>query len=145
MIRRIPTFLLRSTRDGPTGTIALIVRLAAGIAILLIGIGKFTSYSSEVGDFRHYGVPAPHVAVILAGIVEVLGGLLVVVGLATRLAAGAVALNLVVAVLTAGRVDGGFFHLVIGPTLLVAMVVLVVLGCGTAGLDGVIERRRRSD
>lgn len=144
MIDRLPATLLRTRDRGPAAVVALVVRVAAGVPILLFGIGKFTSYGSEVSDFRHYGLPLPEVAVVLAGVVEVLGGVAIVTGFLTRIAAGAVALNLLVALLTAGRVDGGTFHLVVGPVLMVACVALVFLGGGLGSADARLLARRGS-
>ena len=60
---------------------------------------------------------------------------LLVIGLFTRPAALLLAINLVGAIATAGRVDGGTFHLGVGPAMLVAMLYLVWAGCGRLALD----------
>jgi uncharacterized membrane protein YphA (DoxX/SURF4 family) len=85
-------------------------------------------------------VPAPDAAVYGVGVVELLCGLLLIVGLMTRPAAAALALTLVGAIATAGRVEGGSFNLGVAPTLLVAMVVLLWAGSGRLALDAVLER-----
>ena len=129
-----------------TGTAAFLVallRAAAGVVFVTIGTGKFVDHAAEVADFRHYGIPAPDVAVWLTGSVEVLCGLLLVVGLLTRPAAALLALTLVGAVSTAGRIDGGLFHLGVGPALLVVMLLLLWLGAGRPSVDSVLERRAR--
>ena len=146
MLDAVPSSWLRSRRFGPRGVPALLVRLAAGIPLVLIGIGKFVDRASEVRDFRSFGVPVPSVAVPLAGVIEVLGGLAVVVGLLTRPAALLVATNLVVALLTAGINEGGTFHLVVGPVLLVCMLVIAFVGPGPLSLDArILSRRSRPD
>ncbi len=98
--------------------------------------GKFVDHMNEAMDFKHYGVPLAEVTVYLVGVVELLGGLLLVVGLFTRLAALLLAANMVGAIATAGRVDGGSFHLGVAPTLLVAMLFLLWAGSGALALDG---------
>jgi proteasome assembly chaperone (PAC2) family protein len=45
------------------------------------------------------------------------------------------ALNLVGAIATAGRVDGGTFHLGVAPAMLLAMLYLIWAGCGRLALD----------
>ena len=70
-----------------------------------------------------------------SGALELVGGLLLVVGLLTRPAALLLAVNMVGAIATAGRVDGGTFHLGVAPTMLVAMLFLVWAGCGRLALD----------
>ena len=78
----------------------------------------------------------PNITVYVVGVVELIGGLLLVVGLFTRLAALLLAVNMVGAIATAGRVDGGSFHLGVAPTLLVAMLFLLWAGSGMLALDG---------
>jgi putative oxidoreductase len=81
------------------------------------------------------------VATYLVGALELLGGLLLVVGLFTRPAAVLLALNLVGAIATAGRVDGGTFHLGVAPAMLVAMLFLVWAGSGRLALDRAMRVR----
>ena len=123
-------------RDGAAGWLAAVVRVVAGVAFVLIGIGKFADHMKEAADFDSYGVPLPDIAVWVSGTIEVVGGGLLVVGLLTRLAAAALAVNLVVAISTAGVMEGGSFHLGVGPTLLAAMLFLVWAGGGVWSLDG---------
>jgi putative oxidoreductase len=120
-----------------------LVRVSTGVIFVLIGSGKFVDHAAEVADFRHYGIPAPELAVWAVGSIEVVCGVLLIVGLMTRPAAGLLALTLVGAISTAGRVDGGSFHLGVAPTLLVLMGVLVWLGPGRAALDTVVRSRSR--
>jgi hypothetical protein len=44
------------------------------------GVGKFTDHSSEVMSFVHYGVPLAGVSVWIVGLVETIGGLMLVAG-----------------------------------------------------------------
>ena len=89
---------------------------------------------SEVTDFDRYGVPAPAVAVYLVGVVELMGGLLLVAGLFTprRRVLGA---DMIGAIATAGRVDGGTFHLGVAPRCSSAMLFLLWAGPGVFALD----------
>ena len=123
-------------RDGAAGWFACAVRVVAGIAFVPIGIAKFTEHMKEAADFESYGVPLPDIAVWVSGTIEVVGGVLLVMGLLTRLAAAALAVNLVVAISTAGVMEGGTFHLGVGPTLLVAMLFLLWAGGGVWSVDG---------
>jgi putative oxidoreductase len=123
-------------RGGPAATVAAVVRVVAGVALLLIGIGKFADHMKEAVDFEHYGVPLPDLAVWVSGTIEVVGGALLVLGLLTRLAAALVAVNLIVAIATAGVMEGGTFHLGVGPALLLAMLFLLWAGGGAWSLDG---------
>ena len=141
MLDRIPEWLLRSKFSGAARYLPTVLRLA-GIFVALVGIAKFTDRAAEIRDFRDFGVPLPGVAVTVAGIVEVLGGLLVAVGFLTRPAALAVAGNLLGALLTAGINEGGTFHLVVGPALMLVMVLLVWSGSGALAVDDHLLARR---
>jgi len=112
-----------------------VVRVVTGVLFVTFSLGKFVDHAAEAADFDHYGIPAPEVATYLVGTLELVGGLLLVVGLLTRPAAALLAANLVGAIATAGRVDGGSFHLGVAPTLLVAMLFLVWAGPGVLAVD----------
>ena len=143
MLDRIPRRLLAARPAGVVSAVVLgVVRLVTGVFLVGVGIGKFTDRANEIADFRHYGVPLPDVAVSLAGVVEIAGGVCVIVGFLVRPAAAVVALNLLVALLTAGLTDGGTFHLVVGPVVMVAMVVLVVTGAPAPSVDAWLLSRR---
>ena len=129
-----------ASRFGGAGAWATtVVRVVAGVLFVSFSTGKFTDHMMESVDFERYGVPWPDGAVYLAGTVELLGGLLLIVGLLTRPAALVLACNLVVAIATAGRVEGGTFHLGVGPAMLVAMLFLVWAGPGVLALDNRIR------
>jgi putative oxidoreductase len=112
-----------------------LVRIVAGAFFVSVSLGKFVDHAQEAMDFDRYGIPVPDVAVYAVGVIEVVGGLLLVVGLLTRPAAGVLALTLIGAIATAGRVDGGSFHLGVAPTLLVVMLLLLWAGAGRPSID----------
>jgi putative oxidoreductase len=125
-----------ASRVGGAGAWATtVVRVVTGALFVSFSIGKFADHMMESVDFERYGLPWPDGAVYLAGAVELLGGLALLVGFLTRPAALALACNLVVAIATAGRVDGGTFHLGVGPAMLVAMLFLVWAGPGHLAVD----------
>ena len=116
------------------------IRVVTGVLFITFSAGKFVDHTHELADFEHYGVPLADIAVYLVGIVELLGGILLVVGLFTRLAALILAANMVGAIATAGRVDGGSFNLGVAPTLLVAMLFLLWAGSGAFALDAKLAK-----
>jgi putative oxidoreductase len=120
----------------------LVLRVAAGAILIGFGQSKFTHHEREAAAFDRYGLPDPGVFAYAIGTVELGCGLLLVLGLATRPAALVLAGNLVGALATGGRVDGGFANLVLAPALLVAMLVILRLGAGDWSLDRVLLRRR---
>ncbi len=130
-------------RGGDSGwaTVLLVLRVAAGFLFITTGVGKFVTFQAEVDHFADFGIPAPTAAVVLAGIVEIAGGGLLVLGLLVRPAALALAVTMALAIGTAGRVQGGAFHLGVAPALLVLMLVLVWSGGTRWSLDSRLADR----
>ena len=116
-------------------TAPLVLRLAAGVVFVAFSIGKFTRYDSESRAFDRYGIPFPEVTTYLIGVLELVGGLLLIVGLLTRPMTLALAGNMIGAITTAGRIDGGLVHLGLAPALLLVMLILLRTGAGARSLD----------
>lgn len=112
-----------------------VLRGAAGLIFFLFSFGKFLHRDAEIRAFERYDVPWPELTVPLVGVVELVGGVLLILGLMTRPAAAVLALNMVGAIATGGRVDGGAIHLGLAPALLVAMLVLLRTGGGVRSVD----------
>ena len=127
--------------DGLPALAVAIVRVVAGVVFVSVSMGKFADHAAEAVDFERYGVPVAGFSVYAVGSVELLCGLLLIVGLLTRPAAAALALTMVGAIATAGRVEGGSFNLGVAPTLLVVMLVLLWTGSGRPALDARIVGR----
>jgi uncharacterized membrane protein YphA (DoxX/SURF4 family) len=85
--------------DAPAAT--LLVRGLVGLVFLSEGIQKFV-YPAELGAgrFSRIGIPAPDVMGTFVGVVEILGGSLLLLGLLTRLAALILLINISVAILS---------------------------------------------
>lgn len=128
-------FLAWARGPGTTHPAAAIARIAAGAIFLGFGIGKFTRHGAEVAAFERYGIPFADVATYAVGVLELSGGLALVLGLLVRPFALLLAGNLVVAVTTAGPVDGGPVHLGLAPALVVTMAALAWWGSGPWSLD----------
>lgn len=109
--------------------------MPAGAVLVIVSLSKFTRHAALVDSFERYGVPWPDAAVYVAGTVELIGGLLLVLGLGTRIAATAVAGNMAVALLTGGRVDVDLYHVGLGSLLLAAALCLVWSGAGPWSID----------
>ncbi|AWI78346.1 DoxX family protein [Parazoarcus communis] len=82
--------------------LSLVGRLLLAALFLPAGIGKLTGFSGTVGYISSVGLPLPEVAAALALVVEIVGGLALIAGFGTRLAA------LVLGVFT--LVASFFFH-----------------------------------
>jgi len=107
-----------------------VIRVLVGLQFLLAGTPKLLGgHSMMVENFTRWGLPAPDLFVYVVGIVEVVCGLALVLGVATRWAAIVLALNMVGAILTAGLVDGGI-HLILPPTLGLLSALIAARGGG---------------
>ena len=126
-------FLFGGTHHG---RLALVVRVAAGAIVAGFGVGKFTHHGAESAALDRYGIPFSDVTTLWVGLVELGCGACLVLGLLTRPAALALAANLLVAIATAGRLEGGPIHLGLAPALLASMLFLLLRGPGERSLDG---------
>jgi putative oxidoreductase len=122
----------------------LLARLAVGIVFVQTGWGKLHDLASVTAFFTELGIPAPGFNAALVATTEFAGGLLLVLGLGTRLAAAPLAGTMVVAILTAKRaeIDGLGTLLGFEETLyLIAFLWLLVAGPAQASIDHLIRRR----
>lgn len=141
--------LTTSRVTGRAATATAAVRMLVGTFFVLMSIPKFpfagAVHQHEVAEFIRFGFPSSSVDafVLLTGIVEVVGGALLVVGLAARAAAAALAAVMIGAIATAGLHVGGPFHLGVAPTMLVILLVLAFVGAGSASLDQRLAKEAR--
>lgn len=110
------------------------VRLSAGVVFATFGLAKFSSHASEVASFRTYGLPSPGLVVYFVGVLEIVGGLLLIAGILVRLTAMALAGDMIGAIVLSGVGRGEAISLTLAPALLVAMTVLVRVGAGRLSL-----------
>ena len=73
------------------GIPVLIARLLLAVMFLLGGIGKFAGLDGTAGYIASVGLPAPQLLAVGAGLVEVVGAVLLIVGWQARWAALALA------------------------------------------------------
>ena len=122
--------------------LAPFARLAAGVVFIGFGLGKFLRHESERDAFERYEIPFPDTATYLIGGLELIGGVALLLGLFVRPFAFLLACNMIGAIITAGRIEGGPVHLLLAPTLLAATLFLLWAGGGPASLDGRLASRR---
>jgi len=79
---------------------ALLLRLMAGSVFLWEGILKFVYANQGVGRFTKLGMPVPALTADFVGVLEIAGGVLLLLGLATRLIAIPLMIEMVVAILS---------------------------------------------
>jgi putative oxidoreductase len=121
---------------GPT-----LARLTVGLVFIGTGWGKLHSLPDVTEFFRSLHIPAPGLNARVAASTELFGGILVLVGLATRLASLPLMFTMVVAILTAKRADIDGLTTLVGLeewSYLVFFVWLAVAGAGPVSLDRLI-------
>jgi putative oxidoreductase len=77
--------------------LSLSARVLLAVLFVPAGFGKLTAFAGTVGYITSVGLPLPQVAAALALVVEIIGGLALLFGFGTRLAAIALALFTLVA------------------------------------------------
>lgn len=92
---------------------------------VVFGAGKFVNHSSELASFRTYGLPAPAVFVVVIGVIELVGGALLIANRLVKPAAMVLAADMVGAIIVSGIARGELVSLTVAPAELVVMVVLV--------------------
>ena len=127
---------------GPGAIAALVARLAGGVVFVVFGLGKFVNRASEVDSFRDYGLPAPEAFIAVIGVIELVGGLLLILGLATRPAALVLAADMVGAIVVSGIALGEPISLTLAPAELLLCLFLLWKGPGAYALDHRISGSR---
>ena len=121
-----------------------LARCSSAIVFVGFGIGKFTNHGAEVASFKGYGLPAPEAFSSAIGVVELLGGLLLLAGLGTRIASALLAGDMVGAIVVSGILHGERISLTLAPALLAGMLLLIALGPGNLSPGARLARRRSS-
>lgn len=93
----------------------------------MAGLVKFVFNGWELDAFRRFGLPLPQAFVIAAGVIEVGGGVLLLVRRFVRPTAAVLAATMAVATVVSGVIAGDVIpSLTLAPALLVAMIFLLV-------------------
>ncbi|KAB0540220.1 DoxX family protein [Pseudochrobactrum algeriensis] len=118
--------------------IILISRVFLAILFILAGWGKLTGLEGTAQYFGAIGLPMPSVTAVLVGLVEFVGGLAILIGFQTRIAAVVVALFTIGATLVA-HMDfaEGMNALMAQKNLAIAggLLLLAVTGAGAYSVD----------
>ncbi len=106
----------------------LLVRLASGAVFVAFGAAKFINHGAEVDSFETYGLPSADAFVYAIGVIEVVGGAMLLLGRGTRLAALVLAGDMAGAIVVSGIKEGEPISLTLAPALLIAMLYLLNSG-----------------
>jgi putative oxidoreductase len=97
-LRSLSRWLFDPPINAPRAT--WIVRLMAGGVFLSEGILKFVYTNQGVGRFTKLGMPVPMFTANFVGTLEIVGGLMIILGLLTRPLAIAFIIEMIVAILS---------------------------------------------
>jgi putative oxidoreductase len=121
----------------------LIVRLTVGLVFVVSGWGKLHHLEQVTGFFTELGIPAPGAQAAFVSTVELVGGLLIITGLATRIASALLIGVMAVAIWTAKWPeihDVADLANTIEMAYLAIFVWLLVSGGGALSLDRLLDR-----
>jgi putative oxidoreductase len=141
--------LLIRTSSSLESPFLLAVRLYWGWQFMQAGWGKLHDIGKVIGFFTELSIPAPVLNAYFVSALEFAGGLLLAVGLGSRLIASLLAVDMIVAYITADR--EALFSIISNPdkftaaapyTFLFASLLVLILGPGRFSLDTLLTRRR---
>lgn len=129
-----------TTAATSTGSAAVVAlgRLLLSLMFIYAGFGKLTDIAGTAGWFGSIGLPAPTITAVLVGLLEFVGGLAILVGFQTRIAALAIAAFTIGATLIAhtnlaDQVQQLFFLKNVAVTG--GLLVLAAFGAGALSVD----------
>jgi putative oxidoreductase len=143
--------LLLAAADRAKSPLLLAVRLYWGWQFFLAGKGKLMDLPATAEFFKELSIPMPMANAVLAASTECFGGLLLLLGLASRLTAIPLIVTMIVAYLTADfdAVKGIFSDpdtfVAASPFLfLMASLLVLVFGPGAFSIDHLLARKFRA-
>jgi len=138
--------VLSARLDSP---FLLLVRLYWGWQFAQSGWGRLHNLDRATGFFASLGVPAPHLTVIFISLLEFVGGILLIGGLATRFIGLLLACDMIGAYLLADHAalkaiisNPGQFYGADPYTFLFASLMALIFGAGRYSVDYLIWRKQ---
>jgi putative oxidoreductase len=126
----------------------LFVRLYWGWQLMQSGWGKLHNIDKVTEFFMTLGLPAPGFTAHFIASLELVGGILLFLGLAARLIAAPLTINMIMAYIIADQValmsifsDPDKFYAAAPYTFLFASLVILIFGPGKFSVDAAIARK----
>lgn len=139
--------LCRKGADSLQSPLLLLIRLYWGVQFAQTGLGKLRHIGHVTHFFAQLGLPVPHITAVLISLLELCGGILLAVGLASRPVALLLAADMIVAYIVSDRAaltaffsDPGTFYAAAPFSFLAASLVILIFGPGLFALDSLIAR-----
>jgi len=124
----------------------LFARITVGWVFLWSGWGKLNNLSAVTDNFVGWGIPAPHLLAPFVSGVEFCGGLFLLLGLLTRISAGALGVTMIVAIASAKWADVDSLETLLGfdeTEYLALFLWLAIAGPGVLSVDHWLLRHFR--
>ena len=126
----------------------ILIRLLVGSVFLSEGIQKFLYPAAlGIGRFIKIGIPAPEFFAPFVGIVEIVFGLLIIIGLFTRISAIPLIINISVAIISTKipiLINVGFWKMAHEArtdfSMLLGLIFLLIVGAGKISLDSYLSK-----
>jgi len=126
----------------------LAVRLYWGWQFFQTGMGKLGDLATTTGFFKELGIPFPAFNAAMAGTTECVGGLLLLIGLASRLTTIPLIVTMIVAYLTADLeavksifADADKFVTAAPFLFLFASLIIIIFGPGKFSMDHLLVKK----
>jgi len=116
----------------------LLGRVLLAVIFLLSGFGKLTAISGTAAYFGAMGLPVPTATAVIVGLIELLGGLSILLGFQTRIAAWVLAIFTIATALVAhtGWADQNqMIHFLKNVAITGGFLLLASSGAGAYSID----------
>lgn len=115
------------------------LRIIAGIGFMMHGLPKLLDIPGTQISFTNMGLP-PDLAIII-GLLEFIGGLAILLGILTRIAAGLLAIDMIGAILSVKLSKGFIGGYELDLLYLAIMISLMITGPGSFSIEKNILKR----
>jgi putative oxidoreductase len=125
----------------------LFARLVTGWVFLWSGWGKLHNLPAITENFVSWGIPFPQVLSPFVSGVEFFGGIFLLLGLMTRISAGALGVTMIVAIKSAKWAEVDSLESLLGfdeTEYLALFLWLAIAGAGPVSLDWLLKRGART-
>jgi putative oxidoreductase len=128
-----------------TGALPALGRLLLAVIFIGGGMGKISDPDGTIGYIASHGLPLPSVAYVLSIVVELGGGIAIMVGLQTRAVAALMAFFCIVTAVVFHYVPGDrnmMIHFLKNLAMAGGFLQLVAWGAGAWSVDALLTGRR---
>jgi len=122
----------------------LIIRLLFGYQLFVSGQGKFEHIENVANFFATRNIPMPELTAKFVAGLELVGGALLILGLASRLISIPLTINMLVAIVSGSREDWGTLDGFMGDTAfpyMIAAATVLAFGPGVFSLDWLLRKK----